>query len=131
MSKNSNLSEIEKPSVPVMPLAFSGELAEEWNRVICDMTAARIINAECGGLVETYVVNLVRMRQADRHIAEFGLIVSAQRTGAAIENPHLRISTSAARVVAKLAAVLGLSPGGARRKSVRAGKFQKLTTYKK
>lgn len=59
-------------------------------------------------VVEIYVRNLVRMRRAEAHIAEHGVLVKAPRTGNPIENPHLKIVDKSASVIIKCAKALGI-----------------------
>ena len=59
-------------------------------------------------IVEVYVRNLVRMRHAEAHIAEHGVLVAAPRTGNPIENPHLKIVDKSAGILIKCARALGI-----------------------
>jgi P27 family predicted phage terminase small subunit len=68
------------------------------------------LSADSGATIEIHVRNLVRMRAAEAHVAEHGVMVSAPRTGLPMQNPHLKISERAAGLVLKTAAELGFSP---------------------
>lgn len=95
---------------PEMPPGFDGLLAVEWDAVIADLRAAHTLSREIGATVEVYVRNLVRMREAEAHVAEHGPIVNAPRTGVPMQNPYLAVANRAAKEVRSAAAELGLTP---------------------
>ena len=107
---------------PEMPPGFDAEHAAEWTALADNLRAASTLSREIGAVMEIYVRNLVRMRQAERLVLERGPIIEAPRTGALMQNPALAIANRAAEAVAKMAAELGLSPSARGRVSkVEAG----------
>ena len=108
---------IAGPAEPDMPADFAGELVAEWERVVADLRRNGVLDRDNGAAIEIYVRNLVRMREAERHVGEFGAIVPAPRTGVPMQNPYLAIANRAAETVAKMAAELGLTPSSRARVS--------------
>lgn len=90
------------------PAGFAGEYLTTWRATVAELEAVGTLDAAPADVVEVYVRNLVRMRAAEAHVAEHGSIVAAPRTGLPVENPHLSVANTAGRMVAKLAADLGL-----------------------
>jgi P27 family predicted phage terminase small subunit len=58
--------------------------------------------------LEVYCRAVVRMREAEANVAEFGEIVPAPRTGLPIKNPYLGVAADASKTVAKLSNTLGI-----------------------
>lgn len=98
------------PGEPDMPPGFDATHAAEWDAVINDLRAAHTLSREIGATVEVYVRNLIRMRQAEEHVAAHGAIVPAPRTGVPMQNPYLAVANRAAKEVRSAAAELGLTP---------------------
>ena len=95
---------------PEPPPDFRGEHLEEWARVVADLRAMGVLGRENGAVIEIYVRQLLRMREAEAHVAQWGVIVPAPRTGVPMHNPYLSVANAAAKETHRLAAELGLTP---------------------
>ena len=62
------------------------------------------------GTLEAYRANYQPWREAEGHVAEHGIQVSAPRTGLPIDNPFLAVSNRAAALMLKMAKALRVLP---------------------
>jgi phage terminase small subunit len=60
--------------------------------------------------LEAFCIQFARMRQAEAHVADHGVVVAAPRTGVPMHNPHLAIANRAAEMLLKFAKALRISP---------------------
>ena len=73
-------------------------------------------------LLEVYAVHYGRWQSAEEHIAEYGAVVAAPRTGMPMHNPQLAVALRAADMVLKISRTLGftmhLAKGGGKQNDV-------------
>lgn len=89
-----------------IPVGFDNEHMQAMREVMARLDELQVASMASPDVVEIYVRNLVRMRRAEAHIAEHGIMVKAPRTGNPIENPHLKIVDRCAQTVVKCARAL-------------------------
>ena len=90
------------------PADFDAEHLAAFGEVMAQVAKKFRPNGASPDVVEIYVRNLVRMRRAEAHISEHGVLVKAPRTGNPIENPHLKIVDKCAGIIVKCARSLGI-----------------------
>ena len=98
------------PVVPPAPEHVTGRAAEEWARVAAVLVERGDLDAAVLGTLEAYCLNYQRWREAEDHVAEHGIQVSAPRTGLPIDNPYLAVSNRAAALMLKMAKALRVLP---------------------
>ena len=98
------------PVVPHAPEHVTGLAAEEWARVAAVLVERGDLDPAVLGTLEAYAINYARWREAEDHVAEHGIQVSAPRTGLPIDNPYLAVSNRAAALMLKMAKALRVLP---------------------
>ena len=98
-----------------------------WREIVSAMRAMGTLGPENSSAIEIASTNYARWKLAEAHVAEHGPVVAAPRTGVPMQNPYLSIANSAAAIVIKLEAELGLPPSmrGRVTKSERGGGKEK------
>jgi P27 family predicted phage terminase small subunit len=117
-------------AIPTAPATLTEAQRAAWDDAARTLAAAGRADKINEAMLEVYCRAVVRMREAEAHVAEFGAIVPAPRTGNPIENPHLAVAARASATVAKLSAQLGLE-GRAPAPTVALGKPMSLQAYGK
>lgn len=94
---------------PKTPAGLSTAEISEWNLVVGQMEAVGTISPDNAAVVEVYVRNICRMREAEQHLAEEGTVFPAAN-GILMASPWLKVSRESSAIVLKCAAELGLTP---------------------
>lgn len=82
---------------------------EEWLSVVSDLKRRKIYTDAMLGAVDTYIMALWNMRQAQSAIDEHGQLVTGPK-GVLMKNPAVTLHGKAQATVMRLAAELGLTP---------------------
>ncbi len=100
----------------------AGIASRKWHELAGVLGGRGIMLWEVATALELYAVTYARMVLAERHVAEHGPVMKAQRTGVPQHNPWLSIANKCAVTLMKLDKQLNLLPsaGGAPKKA-RAG----------
>lgn len=104
--------------VPHAPAHFSAEARAEWDAVASDLHERGLLGKAMLGLVETYVVAVVTVRDCSRLLAKEGLTIRT-KDGAVKKHPAAALMTQSQIQVLRLGAELGLTPAGRSRKKIR------------
>jgi phage terminase small subunit len=99
-----------RPRIPAPPAHITGLAAAEWRRAAKVLTERGDLDPAVLATLECYAVQYARWRDAEAHVAEFGAIVPAPRTGVPIPNPHLSVANRAGENLLKLAKALRITP---------------------
>ncbi len=99
-----------RPRVPPAPAHVTGLAAQEWQRVAQVLTERGDLDQAVLAILESYAVHYGRWRDAEAHVAEFGTVVPAPRTGVPMHNPQLAVANRAADTLLKLAKALRITP---------------------
>ncbi|WP_181893036.1 P27 family phage terminase small subunit [Falsiruegeria mediterranea] len=109
-SKRSQLAAIQTEtrqlSVPSLPNSLPATYADEWRAIIQHMHKLEIWVPEKSGLVESYLLNLLAVREAQRFLAGGGVIMPDGK-----QNPASVVLVRHTATVNKLAEQLGLGKG--------------------
>ena len=97
---------------PAAPAHLTEPQRAAWDEALDVLEAAGRAERVNLTQLEVYARAMVRMREAEKHVADYGVIVAAPRTGLPMRNPRLAIATEASAVVAKLSRELGIEGGG-------------------
>lgn len=111
--------EIEATGAPKMPDYFNGEQRAFWNETVACMPADVFKTAD-SALLERFVLASLRLREAERIVADAGLLVAGAQ--GITRNPALMIVTVAEKQVVALSDRLGLSPAARTRLHIGKGK---------
>jgi len=106
--------------VPRAPEILPAHMHEEWDAIGADMAARKILTTPALGLLETYLIARWTVQEAQKAIAEHGLLTKAGH-GQLKPNPASGILSKALESVARLGAELGITPA-ARSKAGLRGK---------
>jgi P27 family predicted phage terminase small subunit len=90
---------------------------DEWRRVIADLKERRLFKDSMLGVVRSYVMAQWTAAQAEKSIAEQGVMVTGAG-GAMKPNPATGLLRSSRDMISRLAAELGLTPTSRSRKSL-------------
>jgi P27 family predicted phage terminase small subunit len=105
--------------VPQPPVGISTSgMIDEWNAICTDMVNRKILTTPALGLLETYLIARWTVQEAQKAIAEHGVLTKTAHQMLK-PNPACGVLSKALESVARLGAELGISPA-ARSK----GKFQ-------
>lgn len=99
--------EIEARGAPEMPGYFVGDQVELWNEIVASMPKGTFRLAD-SMLIERLVLASLRLREAERIVADAGLLVAGAQ--GIVKNPALIVIHGAERQVVALSDRLGLSP---------------------
>lgn len=107
----------EPPKLPEPPIYLGKYAREEWDRVIGDLTRARIFTRLDESMLAVYCMAFARWRYAEEGIAKLaaqsqgtqGLLIRTTN-GNLIQNPLIGISNQALRNMHRLGVEFGLSP---------------------
>lgn len=94
---------------PTPPPHIPAEMAKEWQTIVDDLRDRQLLTPSMIGSVDTYVMALWTQRQAQKAIAEHGVLVTGAE-GAMKNNPASNLLWRSQAVVARLAAEMGLTP---------------------
>ncbi|MSP83823.1 MAG: phage terminase small subunit P27 family [Alphaproteobacteria bacterium] len=75
-----------------------------------DPAGSGLLTRDDRALLAAYCVAWSRWVEAERHVAAYGTIVEAPRTGLPMANPHLAIANKAMEQVTKIGSEFGLTP---------------------
>jgi P27 family predicted phage terminase small subunit len=114
---------------PVPPAHLTGEALAEWRRVVADLVRMGVLGRENRVSLAIYCQNWARMVEAERHVAEHGLMVAAPRTGVPMHNPYLSIAKASAATCSRIAAEFGLTPSSRQRVGAVAAKAAPATGW--
>lgn len=95
--------------IPKAPATLHVDFRAEWDAIAADMAARRILSASSLGLLETYLTARWTVQEAQKAIAEYGMLTKAGH-GQLKPNPASGILAKALESVARLSAELGISP---------------------
>ena len=98
-------------SRPDRPPGLDADQRKLWDIVLDDLEEGNVLDAADWSVVEVFVVELSRLRQARRVIAKEGMFAEGQK-GAPIIHPARQLEERAGKNVASLADALGLGPSG-------------------
>jgi phage terminase small subunit len=99
-----------RPRVPPAPPHVAGLAAAEWQRVARVIAERGDLDQAALGVLEAYSIHYGRWRGAEAHVAEFGAVVPAPRTGVPMHNPQLAVANRSADALLKLAKALRITP---------------------
>lgn len=94
---------------PPIPESIPAEMADQWEAIVGDMVRRKLLAASMLGLVETYVLALFGVRQAQDAFTKHGALV-VDEAGTLKRNPAQGLLFRSQAVVTRLGAELGLSP---------------------
>ena len=103
--------------LPRMPDHVPESMAGEWNVIARDLHERKLLTESMIGVLVTYVVALWSVREAQKAIAEHGVLVKGAH-GALKPNPASGMLSKAQETVARLSAELGLTPLSRSRKGL-------------
>lgn len=106
--------------VPPMAENLPSSLRDEWNAICADMIERKILTRPALGLLETYLIARWTVQEAQKAIADHGVLTKAGH-GQLKPNPASGILSKALESVARLGAELGITPA-ARSKGQLRGK---------
>ncbi|MEF2071900.1 phage terminase small subunit P27 family [Consotaella aegiceratis] len=95
--------------VPHAPETIPASLRGEWDAIAADMVARKILTTPALGLLETYLIARWTVQEAQKTIAEHGVLVKAGH-GQVKPNPASGLLSKALESVARLGAELGITP---------------------
>lgn len=95
--------------VPRAPEILPTHMHEEWDAICADMTGRKILTTPALGLLETYLIARWTVQEAQKAIAEHGVLTKAGH-GQLKPNPASGILSKALESVARLGAELGITP---------------------
>lgn len=99
------------------PEWLSDDAKAEWSRVVPILVERRILTEADLGSLENYCVSIGTVRQCERDIREFGLVMRTEK--GVKKNPAVAIQSDAMTRARLLGAELGLTPVSRSRPSVR------------
>ncbi|MBA8844383.1 P27 family predicted phage terminase small subunit [Ochrobactrum sp. RH1CCR137] len=95
--------------VPKAPAEIPACMLPEWNAVAADLVERKLLTVSMIGVLSTYIIALWSVREAQKAIAEHGLLVSGAHK-ALKPNPACGMLSKSSEQVARLSAELGLTP---------------------
>lgn len=95
--------------VPRVPDTVPAELREEWTAIAAEMLSRKILSAASLGLLESYILARWTVQEAQKAIAEHGVLTKAGH-GQLKPNPASGLLSKSLEAVARLGAELGISP---------------------
>lgn len=104
------------------PCGLVGDDAREmWAKLVPILEVMGVLTLADGPALTVYCNAFGRMRNADRHMAEFGWSQTNDRTGIRSKSPEVFIQKEAAEVMHKVGAAFGLTPADRTRIQVESG----------
>ncbi|MGV3553092.1 phage terminase small subunit P27 family [Rhizobium sp.] len=94
---------------PDMPASVPAEMRVEWEAVIADMIERKILTDAMLPTIESYILAVYNMRQAQKAIEQYGVLVTG-RDGIPKQNPAVSLIGKATTTIQRLSAELGLTP---------------------
>lgn len=101
--------------VPAVPSTIPDDFTVEWTAIASEMVKRKILTTPALGLVETYIIARWTVREAQKSLAEHGVLTKSAH-GMFKPNPAAGILSKSLEAVARLSAELGITPA-ARAKS--------------
>src|SRR5579863_5534758 len=102
------------PGRPEMPRGLAPEAAAEWKRILPMLEQMGVLTVVDGTALAAYCSCYAQWRQADRHVAKFGIVIATVdvETGQAVlkANPAVRIRSDALRLMNTFLSKFGLDP---------------------
>lgn len=95
--------------VPKAPAEIPACMLPEWDAVAADLVERKLLTVAMVGIVSTYIIALWSVREAQKAIAEHGLLVKTAHNMLK-PNPASGVLTKATEQVSRLSAELGLTP---------------------
>lgn len=95
--------------VPAIPVGVPDSLADEWNAVCVDMIDRKILTTPALGLLETYLIARWSVQEAQKAIAEHGVLTKTAHQMLK-PNPACGLLSKSLEAVARLGAELGITP---------------------
>ncbi len=95
--------------VPKHPANLPLDLIAEWEAICADMVARQILNTPALGLLESYLIARWSVQEAQRAIAEHGVLTKTAHQMLK-PNPACGLLSKSLEAVARLGAELGISP---------------------
>lgn len=95
--------------VPPVPGTIPAEMTDEWTAVVAEMVQRKILTTPGLGLVESYIIARWTIREAQKALAEHGMLTKSAH-GMFKPNPASGILKTSMEVAARLAAELGITP---------------------
>lgn len=95
--------------VPPAPAGISDILVPEWNAICADMIARQILTTPALGLVESYLIARWTVQEAQKAIAEHGVLTMTAHKMLK-PNPACGLLSKSLEAIARLGAELGISP---------------------
>lgn len=95
--------------VPVPTPHLPAEMRDEWNAIGADMAARKILTTPALGLLESYLIARWSVQEAQKAIAEHGVLTKTAHQMLK-PNPACGLLSKSLEAVARLGAELGISP---------------------
>lgn len=93
-----------------VPDHIPAEMADEWRKVVYDLTGRKLLVGSMLGSVDAYILALWNARLAQKEIDKHGLLVASGKDGVVKQNPAVSLLGKANEAVLRLATELGLTP---------------------
>jgi P27 family predicted phage terminase small subunit len=104
-------------AIPPRPAYLDAGARKEWDRVAAELYHAGVLTRLDMAVLAGYCQNFSRLQEAERGLAEDGLIVRSPN-GYPIQNPYLSIVHEAQRQMRAFAVELGITPASRSRVTV-------------
>lgn len=95
--------------VPHKPASLPTSMSEEWDAIAADMADRKILTTPALGLLESYLIARWSVQEAQRAIAEHGVLTKTAHQMLK-PNPACGLLSKSLEAVARLGAELGISP---------------------
>jgi P27 family predicted phage terminase small subunit len=106
---------------PGIPASIPVEMHGEWQAVLDDMAERKILTDAMLPTIESYILAVYNMRQAQKAIEQYGVLVTG-RDGVPKQNPAVSLIGKCNTTIQRLSAELGLTPASRSRKSMKEEK---------
>jgi len=95
--------------IPAMPKAVHETMRPEWEVICADLRDRKLLTAVSVSSVETYVIAMWSIREAQKAIEEHGMLIKTAHNMLKA-NPACAVIKQSGMLVARLASELGLTP---------------------
>lgn len=106
---------------PEIPAHIPDAMRSEWLSVVDDLKERRVLNDAMFGSIDSYVLAMWNMRQAQEALDKHGALIDAGK-GILKVNPASSMLGKAQSTMLRLAAELGLTPASRSRSKMKGGK---------